>query len=342
MNGRVYDPTLGRFLSADPFVPNPTATQSFNRYSYVNNNPLSYTDPSGFWGLGDIGDAIGGALGALGEALGNALGLGQVLGALAQLDGLLTAGLVGAAIGALGGPFGIIGGVAIGMIGYGANQVALGFRNEKQTADTNFGDGHDGSGGNRADGIQVASADQFSDAGFPHDGPGPNGQLWSGNSVQLVQDRYDALQNRVETEAQENPYAVIELSQDDIDTIAEMMSVRADSIEPNPFLSEGMQNDFKLADTFLWGNLEVELSGVRFYVPSLDRVSYGGDINYIAVGAMAGRYGYSSSMLARLVEIWNVGQYITGQGDHNISQIKTGGYWAQYGLNYYKNRQDLK
>ncbi len=49
MNGRVYDPTLGRFLSADPFVPNPTATQAFNRYSYVGNNPLSYTDPSGFF-----------------------------------------------------------------------------------------------------------------------------------------------------------------------------------------------------------------------------------------------------------------------------------------------------
>ena len=49
MNGRVYDPTLGRFLSADPFVQAPDTTQSFNRYSYVGNNPLSYTDPSGFF-----------------------------------------------------------------------------------------------------------------------------------------------------------------------------------------------------------------------------------------------------------------------------------------------------
>ena len=48
MNGRVYDPLLGRFLSADPQVQFPTASQSFNRYSYVHNNPLSYTDPSGF------------------------------------------------------------------------------------------------------------------------------------------------------------------------------------------------------------------------------------------------------------------------------------------------------
>jgi RHS repeat-associated protein len=48
MNGRVYDQAIGRFLSADPFVPAPDFTQSFNRYSYVYNNPLSYTDPTGF------------------------------------------------------------------------------------------------------------------------------------------------------------------------------------------------------------------------------------------------------------------------------------------------------
>lgn len=49
MNGRVYDPELGRFLSADPFVQHKQNLQSFNRYSYVLNNPLSLTDPSGFF-----------------------------------------------------------------------------------------------------------------------------------------------------------------------------------------------------------------------------------------------------------------------------------------------------
>ncbi len=48
MNGRVQDPTIGRFLSADPFVPDPFSGQSFNRYSYVLNNPMSLIDPSGF------------------------------------------------------------------------------------------------------------------------------------------------------------------------------------------------------------------------------------------------------------------------------------------------------
>ena len=48
MNGRVYDPELGRFLSADPFVQYPHS-QGLNRYSYALNNPLSFTDPSGYW-----------------------------------------------------------------------------------------------------------------------------------------------------------------------------------------------------------------------------------------------------------------------------------------------------
>jgi RHS repeat-associated protein len=48
MNGRIQDVMTGRFLSADPTVPYPDSTQSFNRYSYVQNNPLTYVDPTGF------------------------------------------------------------------------------------------------------------------------------------------------------------------------------------------------------------------------------------------------------------------------------------------------------
>jgi len=49
MNGRVYDPELGRFMSADPHIQAPHNTQSYNRYSYVLNNPMKYTDPSGYF-----------------------------------------------------------------------------------------------------------------------------------------------------------------------------------------------------------------------------------------------------------------------------------------------------
>ena len=47
MNGRLYDPVVGRFLSPDPFVQNPSFSQSYNRYSYCLNNPLKFTDYSG-------------------------------------------------------------------------------------------------------------------------------------------------------------------------------------------------------------------------------------------------------------------------------------------------------
>lgn len=48
LNGRVYDPLLARFTSADPTVTDPMNMQGWNRYSYVGNDPLAFTDPNGF------------------------------------------------------------------------------------------------------------------------------------------------------------------------------------------------------------------------------------------------------------------------------------------------------
>ncbi|WP_417689553.1 FG-GAP-like repeat-containing protein [Pseudidiomarina sp.] len=59
MNGRGYDYQLGRFLSVDPFIQAPANSQSHNPYSYIMNNPLAGTDPSGYlWcGTGSLGKA---------------------------------------------------------------------------------------------------------------------------------------------------------------------------------------------------------------------------------------------------------------------------------------------
>lgn len=59
MNGRLYDPELGRMLSPDPYVQIPEYSQNFNRYSYVLNNPLNMTDPSGFSWLSNIFHKVG-------------------------------------------------------------------------------------------------------------------------------------------------------------------------------------------------------------------------------------------------------------------------------------------
>ncbi len=47
MNARIYDPDLGRFMAADTMVADTLNLQDWNAYTYVNNNPLSFTDPTG-------------------------------------------------------------------------------------------------------------------------------------------------------------------------------------------------------------------------------------------------------------------------------------------------------
>lgn len=76
MDGRLYDPVLGRFLSADPFVQAPDNQQDLNRYSYCVNNPLNAVDPSGFdfLGIGSFFHSVGKAIGGFFEGVGHAFG----------------------------------------------------------------------------------------------------------------------------------------------------------------------------------------------------------------------------------------------------------------------------
>lgn len=103
MNGRLYDPTIARFLSPDPYVASNTFTQDYNRYSYCRNNPLLYTDPSGEWIHLVIGAAIGGVMNwAMNGAefswrgLGY-FGVGALSGALGSGIGSIVAGSIGVA-----------------------------------------------------------------------------------------------------------------------------------------------------------------------------------------------------------------------------------------------------
>lgn len=105
MNGRLYDPVLGRFLSPDNYVQTPDFSQNYNRYSYCLNNPLKYTDPSGeFWNL-IIGAAIGGVFNWITHGCQfNAEGLGYF--ATGALAGSVGAGVAsGTSVAMAGGNF---------------------------------------------------------------------------------------------------------------------------------------------------------------------------------------------------------------------------------------------
>lgn len=54
MNGRIFDPLIGRFMQPDPFIQDPSNLQNFNRYGYCFNSPLGCTDPTGMLSLSDL------------------------------------------------------------------------------------------------------------------------------------------------------------------------------------------------------------------------------------------------------------------------------------------------
>lgn len=87
MGGRIYDAELGRFLQADPFVQDRTNLQALNRYSYVENNPLSYTDPSGYF-LKKLFKKIGKFLASVFKPITNAIK--RVFQAIARVKFLST------------------------------------------------------------------------------------------------------------------------------------------------------------------------------------------------------------------------------------------------------------
>ncbi|GJL68216.1 MAG: hypothetical protein NPIRA06_08510 [Nitrospirales bacterium] len=69
--GRYYDTTLSRFISADTLVPNPGNPQDFNRYTYGNNNPILFNDPTGRVGISSIKKAFKKAIRKLENKLGS-------------------------------------------------------------------------------------------------------------------------------------------------------------------------------------------------------------------------------------------------------------------------------
>ena len=119
MNGRVYDPLLGMFLSPDPYVQAPGNWLNYNRYGYCLNNPLIYTDPDGeLWWLIPI--AVGAVINwATNGADFTWEGLGYFgVGALAGASTLISITGVGAAI---------VPAITGGITGAGNNLVSQGF-----------------------------------------------------------------------------------------------------------------------------------------------------------------------------------------------------------------------
>jgi RHS repeat-associated protein len=134
MNGRVYEPLLGRFMSADTVVQQPGNLQSLNRYSYVLNNPVSLTDPSGhLFGIHiDLGSVVGFIAGGFAGAIFGSINpyvqshSSQLLATEAIIGAsVLTAGSIDGALGA-GLGTSILAGAASGAVAGGLSSTLIG------------------------------------------------------------------------------------------------------------------------------------------------------------------------------------------------------------------------
>ena len=102
MDGRMYDPVIGRFLSPDPIIQSPDFSQSLNRYAYCLNNPLSLVDPSGYsWFSKNWKSLTAAAVGITVAALTGNLYAGAK--GLEAAIGAMVAGAAGGAAGAMTG-----------------------------------------------------------------------------------------------------------------------------------------------------------------------------------------------------------------------------------------------
>ena len=121
MNGRIYDPLLGRFLQADPMVQSPGNPQNWNPYSYVFNNPLANTDPTGMFSVSQffrwapvVLDVLAFLVPAWAPVL---LPLAQAIRTLGAVYGIIKGGIAGAFTAAANYEFGITGAaIAAGVV----------------------------------------------------------------------------------------------------------------------------------------------------------------------------------------------------------------------------------
>jgi RHS repeat-associated protein len=137
MNGRLYDPELGRVLSGDPIIQEPENAQNYNRYSYVINNPLSLTDPSGYsWWSKNVTKKVSKFFKNVGNAFTKAwkkttkwlaqnewamIAVTIIVGVVSMGVGMMAASAVyGGSIGSLSAAFSTMGAVAAGTTTMGA------------------------------------------------------------------------------------------------------------------------------------------------------------------------------------------------------------------------------
>jgi hypothetical protein len=159
-----------------------------------------------------------------------------------------------------------------------------------------------------------------------------NGETALAKRNDAINKAYSALEKRLLDDAAQDPKATLKLVKSDIDIIVAHLSIRANEYPIADFMSGSYKLQFGGFDTFLYNPALVSRN---FYIPGGNYYK-GGEINYLGIGVLAGRYGYNDLTVGTMVAAWNSLDLLKGKGLYNIQQIKNGGAWARYGRDKYE------
>jgi len=347
MNGRVYDQATGRFISADPYVQDPFDSQSLNRYSYVGNNPLSYTDPSGFFKLKDFFDPsskknphryITGTpdiTRAIDRFMLKNPKWQQVASAASSVNAWSSMGVNAHLARIRGASNQEV--VLAGALGYLAGFLNNTFKD--LFVPVGLGPGFYSPSGKSGGTGWVANHGIGGSMGL-------NSTV--GAAVENLDQKAQALRALSDLEAvmlariKQNPSAAISMSAQELGVLFEGTYFQTLDQPRHANFSGGWNEpsvmaQFAVADTFLYSP---EFTSRQLNVNG--QLVWGGHVNYIAVGMLAAHYGpnmYQS--IPALVAAHNIGQVAGrhGQGVRNLKDIAPGTRWALMGADFYNRRR---
>jgi RHS repeat-associated protein len=307
MNGRAYDPNLGRFLSVDPVIQFPANSQSLNPYSYIMNNPMSGTDPTGYCSA-PVGSKIKTCDVKITQTSSDGSQRTEKYNSRNDADMASAASSVMGAVGQF-----------LQQIGNGASNTGAGSGTkvasvaDRQpagaTAPTTLGDSSNSSPS------FTNIAGSFSNSGS--------------SEANEMSRQYKVLQDVLWERALNNPEGVLAFSGEEFKVMVDWMGHQTAMQPKFPIGSTSFDEQFGKHDTFLYRD---GLLGHRQFNVGGRLVAEGGHINYLAVGMLAAHYGPNiKQLLPAMVIAHNAKQIAQGEGWRNMKDVGPGIRWALTG-----------
>ncbi|TXI44935.1 MAG: hypothetical protein E6Q50_17210 [Lysobacter sp.] len=347
MNGRLFDYNVGRFTGVDPVIQFPLNSQSLNPYSYILNNPLSGTDPTGYTACNDVSTSEAGS-GSCTYTTSD--GKDHDVDYKVGKDGKVSVSTSGASFSAIAADNkqrGLNGGAAPKGVTDAGRKEAAAAASQKGMASTS----------SQMD--SASNSTQSSSGG--RRGVKPN-FLSSSNPVEDNEKRKNIMRlardalNSIDKQKRANPGQPIHLDLESFSLLVarQIVVLRQDEGKIGKSIDKWSWDQFSLYVQTQDSPFTTLYAKDTFILPAelgdFGGAHQGSTINYFSQGMFWEAAGYPGSITNSAITAWNLRQAATGEysGDigyieniyRNFDQIPNAKGWAEFGRDFYRNMKD--